>query len=315
MDPASTDRKLQDITRNSHDRRRGHHGRPNPAHQNHGPRQNYQISNFNNQDHFNRSHQTQSNSHQNLQVAQVQPLSQPTIIQNRWKRWSPETRQYSFLDNTDYQGHMMKAIEDGCSVYIGNMEWSIEPPDVAIWLEGGGFTIKAVTMPEVKKRGHFCQVEFNSREDSNAAVINLDMQKMRGRSVKMNLNEPDAYTEKRDVLKGGNKTTSTRLWVGGFPHTTNINPLEDYIKELFHGFHIESLSNIHTSKGQSSNGDPNTYYCFVDLPNTVEARTAIRILNNRETSWGIARVGWASESSQGILEYRGINDENRALCE
>ncbi|KAF3191142.1 hypothetical protein TWF106_001264 [Orbilia oligospora] len=195
------------------------------------------------------------------------------------------------------------------------MEWSIEASDVAIWLEGGGFTIKAISMPEIKKRGHFCQVEFNSHEDANAAVTNLDLQKMRGRHVKMNLNELETYSKKRDALKGSIKSASTRLWVSGLPHVTNINQLEDFIRELFHGFHIESLSNIHASKALSSDSDPNNYYCFVDLPNTVEARTAIRILNNRETSWGIARVRWASEGLHGTLEYRGINDENRALCE
>ncbi|KAK6521896.1 hypothetical protein TWF506_002099 [Arthrobotrys conoides] len=316
METASTDTKLQDTSQNPRDRRWGHHGRPNIhpgvslGHQDRNRQNLTPQTHTKNQTHFN-----QFNSNETPQVPQIQTPSQPSVIQNRWKRWCPENRQYLFLDSASYQRHVNKAIEDGCSVYIGNMEWSIEASDVAIWLEGGGFTIKAVSMPEIKKRGHFCQVEFNSHEDANAAVTNLDMQKMRGRHVKMNLNEPDTYARKRDALKGSIKSASTRLWVSGLPHVTNINQLEDFIKELFHGFHIESLSNIHASKAPSSSSDPNTYYCFVDLSNTVEARTAIRILNNRETSWGIARVRWASEGSHGTLEYRGINDENRALCE
>ncbi|KAK6362356.1 hypothetical protein TWF730_006050 [Orbilia blumenaviensis] len=235
----------------------------------------------------------------------------PTLIpQNWWKRWFPATGQCQTMTNAAYHSHMFGATEEGRRVYIGNLLWSIEPPDVAIWLEGAGFTVTAIDMPEARKKGHYCQVEFKCHEDANAAIINLDMQTMRGRHVKMNLSQLDSPPRGKGPFKPGDKPTSTRLWVGGLPHTDNINQLEDYINELFHGFHIESLSNIYAGtelpEGQETNS-----YCFVDLPNGVEAKIAIRVLNNRETSWGVAHVAFASEGPFGVLQYRGINDENQ----
>ncbi|KAK6506613.1 hypothetical protein TWF481_005070 [Arthrobotrys musiformis] len=347
MDPTSPDNKLQagHVGHESpHGRRRGHQGRPNnhhgpiswhpPQHHKdryHAPNQHYQQNyNYQNQTYQihghgsnyhtghpgnqiqqNHSNQLQQHPNHNSQIPQhMEAPSQPPVTPQGWKRWVPETKQYSFLDNNSYQKHVGKVIEDGSSVYIGNMEWSIEPPDVALWLEGAGFVVKGISMPQIKKRVHFCQVEFESHEDANSAVVNLDMQRMRGRHVKMNLNNPDAYVQKKNAPR---MAGSTRLWIGGLPNKAGINQLEDYIRELFHGFHIESLSQSYVgARGSDNEGE---YFCFVDLPNIIEARTAIRILNNRETSWGTANVRFAPEGPRGALEYRAINDENRALCE
>ncbi|KAF3933228.1 hypothetical protein ABW19_dt0200109 [Dactylella cylindrospora] len=87
---------------------------------------------------------------------------------------------------------------------------------------------------------------------------------------------------------------SSRLFVGGLPYIENINQLEDLIAELFRGFHIESMSSIHTSKDPKAKEHGNTSYCFVDLSSIGEAKMAIQVLNNRDTSWGTARVNFAT---------------------
>ncbi|KAK6535059.1 hypothetical protein TWF281_006357 [Arthrobotrys megalospora] len=189
--------------------------------------------------------------------------------------------------------------------------------------------------PWKKRHSHYCLVEFGSLEETQAVITTLNNHPMRGRPVKIGVGDIKPRHPLQNLPRTGDdvdadisnliqtakfnaarknpakdKQECTRLWVSGLPHATNINQLEDFIRELFHGFHIESMSGVFEGKRVDVGEESRNCYCFVDLPNVTEAGTAVRILNNRETSWGIARVDYAPGGPQGPLEYRGVNDNN-----
>ncbi|EPS35208.1 hypothetical protein H072_11435 [Dactylellina haptotyla CBS 200.50] len=280
-----------------------------------------------------------------------------------WNRWIQEYNQYVFQEaNPPYAAECWRATDEGRRLYVGNLDWQTKPGDVALWIEGAGYTLKSVDMPvhpEIPNRPVYCFVEFYSAEDTYAVKMALNGRLMRNRPVRIDLSrskhqrvssvghaEPQQPTDTQqptdpqqpvnpqsDVpvdiselsLQDDNPQPnsevqqtpnphiqeSTRLFVGGLPHIENINELEDMMHELFNGFHIESLSNIFSSKRGKFANTENNCYCFIDLANVKDARLAVRFLNNRETSWGVARVNYASGGPDGRLKYRGADNQNQ----
>ncbi|KAK6535695.1 hypothetical protein TWF694_002145 [Orbilia ellipsospora] len=186
----------------------------------------------------------------------------------------------------------------------------------------------------------YCFVEFYSVQDTEAVRGALNGRLMRNRPIRIDIsrgrnrkenvdighqndagidmsalsineNQPQFVPNRAQEYGSSRVQESTRLFVGGLPHVENINELEDLMTELFNGFHIESLSGIFSSKKGKFSNSENSSYCFVDLVGLDETRMAIQVLNNRQTSWGIARVNYASGGSDGRLKYRGVENQSQ----
>ncbi|KAF3925817.1 hypothetical protein ABW20_dc0102487 [Dactylellina cionopaga] len=283
----------------------------------------------------------------------VLPKTTKAII----RRLIPETKEA----NAFFAREAWKATEEGRRLYVGNLDWQIKAADVALWIEGAGYTMRVVDMPvqpEDPRRAVFCFVELFTAEETKEVKEVLNGRLMRGRPVRIDLSRskqsrdqnirPEnivheeapskptkAYSDAGvDISKlnldailpstskseagqtlAGKLPESTRLFVGGLPHIENINELEDLITELFHGFHVESLSGIFSSKKGKYANTENNSYCFVDLVNREEAKMAVRFLNSRETSWGIARVNYATGATDAKLEYHGHEQGEKQAAE
>ncbi|KAF3914058.1 hypothetical protein AA313_de0202159 [Arthrobotrys entomopaga] len=193
---------------------------------------------------------------------------------------------------------------------------------------------------ENNHRPVYCFVEFYSVEDTDAVRNTLNGRLMRNRPIRIDIsrgrtrrenvdaghqndagvdmsalsineNQPQVAPNKTQGYVPSTIKESTRLFVGGLPHVENINELEDLMAELFNGFHIESLSGIFSSKKGKFSNSENSSYCFVDLVGLDETRMAIQVLNNRQTSWGVARVNYATGGTDGKLKYRGVENQTQ----
>ncbi|RMD39266.1 hypothetical protein DV735_g5857, partial [Chaetothyriales sp. CBS 134920] len=206
-------------------------------------------------------------------------------------------------------------------LYVGNLLYTAQRQEVEAFFTDHGFNITGISMsfdPFTSRNRSYAFVDFETTEDAQRAIAELNGQELLGRPVKINpgvrkdagsassqSRNPEIDGQRRGTDRAGNRASfqdnangsnrvpnsarpenPTRLYVGNLPNIEPQEALETELANLFQGFQIKNVSRLIAPHESRAEEPGNHHYCFVDFESAEEADRALEALSGQESPWG-----------------------------
>ncbi|KAF8420405.1 hypothetical protein EV426DRAFT_537678 [Tirmania nivea] len=191
-------------------------------------------------------------------------------------------------------------------LYVGNLLYRVQAHTLTHFFSSAGFVNINISIsidPFTGRNPSFCFVDFESEEEAERALTELNGKEIEGRPVKIGKGVPKrrrdgdenqpppifdrwARTSHAPSHWFGQASLGKRLYVGGLPRIDNFTALEAEITKLFSGFKLEAISRLISPDPMRRNLPGNHYFVFVDMESSEEADRAVERLLGAPTWWG-----------------------------
>ncbi|RMZ77870.1 hypothetical protein DV738_g4198, partial [Chaetothyriales sp. CBS 135597] len=237
---------------------------------------------------------------------QPQPRTQRNVSQNHSNGGNEATESGNVPENR---------------LYVGNLLYTAQRQEVEAFFTDHGFNITGISMsidPFTNRNRSYAFVDFETTEDAQRAMAELNGQELLGRPVKINpgmrkevgstssqSRNPDIDGQRRGADRAGNRASfqenangsnrapnnarpenPTRLYLGNLPSIEPQEALEAELANLFQGFQIKNVSRLIAPHESRAEEPGNHHYCFVDLESAEEVDKALETLGGQESPWG-----------------------------
>ncbi|KAL2831416.1 hypothetical protein BDW59DRAFT_157844 [Aspergillus cavernicola] len=193
------------------------------------------------------------------------------------------------------------AIREGRRIYFGNMPYRAREHDVTTFLALANHIFTAIDIsidPFSGRNPSYCFVEFETKEQADHAMEDLNGRDFLGRPVKIKPCIPKDDRQKSDFVFDrwerkdasehfkGYTQTGRRLRVSGLPKPSSQVYMNQKLREFFKNYHVEAISKTVCPHYAGHRAPETPHYAYVDFITAEQAEAVIWALNGTVGPWG-----------------------------